>query len=160
MVLGLKSCSVGGGPEAGLELPDLSAVKLRFRTRPRPPTSPWIWPAEGVFTSGFGWRWGRIATRASDNCQPTSVTVLLVSPRSWPARSKAASVYAGGMANTGPAISLRSISMMMAAKLSTTATNSRVTGPSRPDLVCFRAPRIRGRWAKYGRKHGGPPFHF
>ncbi|MEB3322952.1 MAG: M23 family metallopeptidase, partial [Synechococcaceae cyanobacterium] len=29
-----------------------------FRTAPQSTT--WIWPTKGVFTSGYGWRWGRM----------------------------------------------------------------------------------------------------
>lgn len=56
MVLGLNP--VGSG---GLSWPELP----RFGRDNDPPEAPtlgsgWIWPTRGVFTSGFGWRWGRM----------------------------------------------------------------------------------------------------
>jgi len=48
---------VGSGGLSWPEQPDLGA--------PRPPfggtgTTAYIWPTDGVFTSGYGWRWGRM----------------------------------------------------------------------------------------------------
>ena len=57
MVLGLKP--VGSG---GLSWPDLPGFN-RPGEQPTEPSqlgSGWIWPARGVFSSGYGWRWGRM----------------------------------------------------------------------------------------------------
>ncbi len=59
MVLGLKPSASGG-----LSWPELP----NFGGDPQPGTEPntqpfnagWIWPAQGVFSSGYGWRWGRM----------------------------------------------------------------------------------------------------
>lgn len=55
MVLGLAP--VGSG---GLSWPELPS----FGHSPKPfggsGSSSWVWPAKGVFTSGYGWRWGRM----------------------------------------------------------------------------------------------------
>jgi len=55
MVLGLNP--VGSG---GLSWPELPSFGGETEVRPAPTTTTWIWPAQGVFTSGFGWRWGRM----------------------------------------------------------------------------------------------------
>ena len=56
LLLGLKP--VGSG---GLSWPEMP----RFGEEERPGTFQkgsvaWVWPAQGVFTSGYGWRWGRM----------------------------------------------------------------------------------------------------
>jgi murein DD-endopeptidase MepM/ murein hydrolase activator NlpD len=57
MVLGLKP--VGSG---GLSWPDLPSFNRPGdgRAEPNQISSGWIWPARGVFSSGYGWRWGRM----------------------------------------------------------------------------------------------------
>ncbi|MCP9799538.1 M23 family metallopeptidase [Synechococcus sp. RedBA-s] len=57
MVLGLKP--VGSG---GLSWPDLPGFNRpgEQRTDPSQLSRGWIWPARGVFSSGYGWRWGRM----------------------------------------------------------------------------------------------------
>ncbi len=54
-VLAVRPSSSGG-----LSWPD----QPRFREEGSPAdpggTASWIWPAKGVFTSGYGWRWGRM----------------------------------------------------------------------------------------------------
>ena len=56
MVLGLKPTASGG-----LSWPD----QPDFGTGGRDPSAEfrdtgWIWPTKGIFTSGYGWRWGRM----------------------------------------------------------------------------------------------------
>jgi hypothetical protein len=53
-VLGLNP--VGSGGASWPEQPRIDSPRP-FDT---PATSTYIWPAEGVFTSGYGWRWGRM----------------------------------------------------------------------------------------------------
>ena len=56
-LLAVKPLTSGG--VSWPELPDFGGG----RTRPLPPSrsvATWIWPAKGVFTSGYGWRWGRM----------------------------------------------------------------------------------------------------
>ncbi len=57
MVLGLNP--VGSG---GLSWPDLPSFGGRpdVEQGPTQGDTTWIWPTRGVFTSGFGWRWGRM----------------------------------------------------------------------------------------------------
>lgn len=57
MVLGLNP--VGSG---GLSWPDLPNYGNQRQDRPTSPLadSRWIWPSRGVFSSGYGWRWGRM----------------------------------------------------------------------------------------------------
>ncbi|MEB3263951.1 MAG: M23 family metallopeptidase [Synechococcus sp.] len=55
MVLGLKPVGSGGlswpdQPDLGPDRPFGNGQSL----------STWIWPAQGTFTSGYGWRWGRM----------------------------------------------------------------------------------------------------
>jgi murein DD-endopeptidase MepM/ murein hydrolase activator NlpD len=56
MILGLKPSASGG-----LSWPDQPGFGYG---QPDPSTdfnaSSWIWPTKGVFTSGYGWRWGRM----------------------------------------------------------------------------------------------------
>ncbi len=58
MLLGLKP-SVSGGiswpdtPEFGEPRPPVGGTTTS-------PSTTWVWPAKGVFTSGYGWRWGRM----------------------------------------------------------------------------------------------------
>ncbi len=56
-LLAVKPLTSGG--VSWPELPDFGGE----RTRPLTPgrsVATWIWPAKGVFTSGYGWRWGRM----------------------------------------------------------------------------------------------------
>jgi murein DD-endopeptidase MepM/ murein hydrolase activator NlpD len=56
MVLGLKPTTSGGA--SWPELPGFGEVTRPFG---QPQTSTgWIWPTRGIFTSGYGWRWGRM----------------------------------------------------------------------------------------------------
>lgn len=57
MVLGLKP--VGSGGLSWPELPGFNRPGDQ-RTDPNQLSSGWIWPARGVFSSGYGWRWGRM----------------------------------------------------------------------------------------------------
>ncbi|MBM5807670.1 MAG: M23 family metallopeptidase [Cyanobacteria bacterium M_surface_10_m2_179] len=52
MILGLKPTASGG-----LSWPD--QPDFGFPTT-QPSDAAWIWPTKGVFTSGYGWRWGRM----------------------------------------------------------------------------------------------------
>jgi len=124
------------------ELPQFG-VKLSSPA-PRPPTT-WIWPGKGVFTSGFGWRWGRMH----------KASTLPANVRHAPNRGSAAqaAVSYAGWHNGGYGYLLRS-SMMMAAKLST-ATNSRVTVQVGPD-GCSGHQEI-ARWAVRAASTGPPP---
>jgi len=56
MVLGLKPTTSGG--ISWPELPGFDELNKPFDG----PSSAqgWIWPTKGVFTSGYGWRWGRM----------------------------------------------------------------------------------------------------
>jgi murein DD-endopeptidase MepM/ murein hydrolase activator NlpD len=50
---------VGSGGVSWPELPRFGGEEPRpFRDDPS--GSSWIWPTKGVFTSGYGWRWGRM----------------------------------------------------------------------------------------------------
>ncbi|MCT0214395.1 M23 family metallopeptidase [Synechococcus sp. CS-1324] len=55
MILGLNP--VGSG---GLSWPELPNFGRPADESPRPANSTWIWPSRGVFSSGYGWRWGRM----------------------------------------------------------------------------------------------------
>lgn len=56
MVLGLKPTTSGGA--SWPELPNFGDATRPFG---EPNTaSGWIWPTQGIFTSGYGWRWGRM----------------------------------------------------------------------------------------------------
>jgi murein DD-endopeptidase MepM/ murein hydrolase activator NlpD len=56
MVLGLKPTTSGGA-----SWPDLPNFGDATRPFGQPGTTTgWIWPAQGIFTSGYGWRWGRM----------------------------------------------------------------------------------------------------
>ncbi|QPN66324.1 M23 family metallopeptidase [Synechococcus sp. CBW1006] len=57
MVLGLKP--VGSGGLSWPDQPDLGPER-RFGGGNDASRTTWIWPAQGTFTSGFGWRWGRM----------------------------------------------------------------------------------------------------
>jgi murein DD-endopeptidase MepM/ murein hydrolase activator NlpD len=49
---------------------------------PKPTTSPlkgYIWPAKGVLTSGYGWRWGRMH-RGIDIAAPIGTPVIAAAP--------------------------------------------------------------------------------
>ncbi len=55
MVLGLNP--VGSG---GLSWPERPTYRPAGETNPPVPGRTWIWPTKGVFSSGYGWRWGRM----------------------------------------------------------------------------------------------------
>jgi murein DD-endopeptidase MepM/ murein hydrolase activator NlpD len=55
MLLAIKP--VGSG---GLSWPELPRFGQERPDTFDPGTAAWVWPAQGVFTSGFGWRWGRM----------------------------------------------------------------------------------------------------
>lgn len=57
MVLGLKPTTSGGA--SWPELPDFGGDQRPFGEQPDSSTG-WIWPSKGIFTSGYGWRWGRM----------------------------------------------------------------------------------------------------
>lgn len=54
-ILGLNP--VGSGGASWPELPQFEQPGQNFET---PGSTAFIWPADGVFTSGYGWRWGRM----------------------------------------------------------------------------------------------------
>lgn len=54
MVLGLAP--VGSGGLSWPQLPSFGGAPRSFEGN----SSGWAWPAKGVFTSGYGWRWGRM----------------------------------------------------------------------------------------------------
>jgi murein DD-endopeptidase MepM/ murein hydrolase activator NlpD len=55
LLLGLKP--VGSG---GLSWPELPRFGQERPGSFDPGSTAWVWPAQGVFTSGYGWRWGRM----------------------------------------------------------------------------------------------------
>jgi murein DD-endopeptidase MepM/ murein hydrolase activator NlpD len=56
MVLGLKPTTSGGA--SWPELPNFGNTTRPFGV---PSTSTgWVWPTQGIFSSGYGWRWGRM----------------------------------------------------------------------------------------------------
>jgi murein DD-endopeptidase MepM/ murein hydrolase activator NlpD len=57
LLLGLNP--VGSGGLSWPEMPRYGEEEPRRNTR-YAPGGEWIWPARGVFTSGYGWRWGRM----------------------------------------------------------------------------------------------------
>jgi murein DD-endopeptidase MepM/ murein hydrolase activator NlpD len=56
MVLGLKPTTSGG--ISWPELPGFDELNQPFSGQNS--AQGWIWPTRGVFTSGYGWRWGRM----------------------------------------------------------------------------------------------------
>jgi hypothetical protein len=54
-LIGLKP--VGSG---GLSWPELPGFGEEEIDRSGPHAGRWVWPAKGVFSSGYGWRWGRM----------------------------------------------------------------------------------------------------
>lgn len=55
MLLGLKPTGSGG-----LSWPELPDFGDSDSVDPNGTATGWIWPTRGMFSSGFGWRWGRI----------------------------------------------------------------------------------------------------
>lgn len=53
-LLSLKPATSGG-----VSWPDTPDYDAPSESRP-PSSARWLWPARGVFTSGYGWRWGRM----------------------------------------------------------------------------------------------------
>ena len=58
MLLGLKP-SVSGGI-SWPDIPEFGEPQPSFNGGSTAPSTTWIWPTKGVFTSGYGWRWGRM----------------------------------------------------------------------------------------------------
>jgi murein DD-endopeptidase MepM/ murein hydrolase activator NlpD len=58
LLLGLKP-SVSGGM-SWPDIPEFGDPKPPFRGTTTNPSTAWVWPTQGVFTSGYGWRWGRM----------------------------------------------------------------------------------------------------
>ena len=56
MVLGLKPNTSGGA--SWPDLPNFGDATRPFGNANT--SNGWIWPAQGIFTSGYGWRWGRM----------------------------------------------------------------------------------------------------
>jgi murein DD-endopeptidase MepM/ murein hydrolase activator NlpD len=44
----------------GLSWPDQPRFRREGQAGDPAGTNSWIWPTQGVFTSGYGWRWGRM----------------------------------------------------------------------------------------------------
>jgi murein DD-endopeptidase MepM/ murein hydrolase activator NlpD len=57
MVLGLRPSGSGG--LSWPDLPGFGSDQLPSGEA-TPSSSGWIWPTQGLFTSGYGWRWGRM----------------------------------------------------------------------------------------------------
>lgn len=55
LLLGISP--TGSGGLSWPELPDFGNGDKRFGT---PSETGWIWPTQGMFSSGYGWRWGRM----------------------------------------------------------------------------------------------------
>jgi murein DD-endopeptidase MepM/ murein hydrolase activator NlpD len=58
LLLGLKP-SVSGGM-SWPDTPEFGDPQPPFRGGTTSPSTSWIWPTQGMFSSGFGWRWGRM----------------------------------------------------------------------------------------------------
>jgi LysM repeat protein len=58
MLLGLKPSTSGG--ISWPDIPDFGDPQPQFNGGSTAPSTTWIWPTKGVFTSGYGWRWGRM----------------------------------------------------------------------------------------------------
>ncbi|MCT0208023.1 M23 family metallopeptidase [Synechococcus sp. CS-1332] len=58
MLLGLKP-SVSGGM-SWPDIPEFGDPQPTFNGGNTAPSTTWAWPTKGVFTSGYGWRWGRM----------------------------------------------------------------------------------------------------
>lgn len=67
------------GRQVSPELPPLGGVDTYF---PKPNSTPlkgYIWPAKGVLTSGYGWRWGRMH-KGIDIAAPIGTPILAAAP--------------------------------------------------------------------------------
>lgn len=62
-----------------LELPPLSSVDRYLPSQMLPGPQKYLWPAKGVLTSGFGWRWGR-PHRGIDIAAPVGTPVIAAAP--------------------------------------------------------------------------------
>ncbi len=62
-----------------LELPPLSSVDRYLPSKMLPGPQKYLWPAKGVLTSGFGWRWGR-PHRGIDIAAPVGTPVIASAP--------------------------------------------------------------------------------
>lgn len=62
-----------------LELPPLSSVDRYLPSQMLPGPQKYLWPAKGVLTSGFGWRWGR-PHRGIDIAAPVGTPVIASAP--------------------------------------------------------------------------------
>lgn len=62
-----------------LELPPLSSVDRYLPSQMLPGPQKYVWPAKGILTSGFGWRWGR-PHRGIDIAAPIGTPVVAAAP--------------------------------------------------------------------------------
>lgn len=62
-----------------LELPPLSSVDRYLPSQMLPGPQKYLWPAKGILTSGFGWRWGR-PHRGIDIAAPVGTPVIASAP--------------------------------------------------------------------------------
>ncbi|WP_366524857.1 M23 family metallopeptidase [Acaryochloris sp. IP29b_bin.137] len=62
-----------------LDLPPLSSVDRYLPSQMLPGPQKYIWPAKGILTSGFGWRWGR-PHRGIDIAAPVGTPVVAAAP--------------------------------------------------------------------------------
>lgn len=62
-----------------LELPPLSSVDRYLPSQMLPGPQKYLWPAKGILTSGFGWRWGR-PHRGIDIAAPVGTPVVASAP--------------------------------------------------------------------------------
>ncbi len=62
-----------------LELPPLSSVDRYLPSQMLPGPQKYLWPAKGVLTSGYGWRWGR-PHRGIDIAAPVGTPVVASAP--------------------------------------------------------------------------------
>ena len=62
-----------------LELPPLSSVDRYLPSQMLPGPQKYLWPAKGVLTSGYGWRWGR-PHKGIDIAAPVGTPVIASAP--------------------------------------------------------------------------------
>jgi murein DD-endopeptidase MepM/ murein hydrolase activator NlpD len=58
----LSTLAIKPTTSGGVSWPELPDFDDAPRTAPQKPAfrATWVWPTKGVFTSGYGWRWGRM----------------------------------------------------------------------------------------------------